>query len=210
MSTDYQKTIAVTAPLLEDLFSWDRQVSAPSSNSKPLNLGRPVGLEKILEMNYHYIHLSICKSILRPFLQHTVEPNDTNYTTARAQARSRAETCISAAAEFIHELRPEDLENLWPAWSSTAFSSICYQILQLAASSLDRDEADKWVACLHRVRRDMRLKADGLPCLHLGLLRIDSIFWKGVDNVLHLEEHVRQAFASGISMSRPVGMSGMG
>jgi hypothetical protein len=38
---------------------------------------------------------------------------------------------------------------------------------------------------------------------HLGLLRIDSIFWKGIENVLHLEEHARQAFASGSSIGRP-------
>ena len=78
----------------------------------------------------------------------------------------------------------------------------------MAASSVDRSEADKWVSCLHKVRRDMRLKADVLPCLHLGLLRIDSIFWKGIDNVLHLEEHVRQAFASGSSVGRPLGITG--
>lgn len=148
-------------------------------------------------MNYHYIHLSICRAVLRPFMQPTVErSNDAEYVMAREQARIRAEICISAAVDFIHDLKPEDLETVWPAWSATAFSSICFQILEMAASSADRKEADKWVACLRDVRRDMRLKADFLPCLHLGLLRIDSIFWKGVENELHLEEHVRQAFAS--------------
>ena len=160
-------------------------------------------------MNYHYIHLSICRAILRPFLQPTVENlNEADYILAREQARIRAETCISAAAEFIHELRPEDLETLWPAWSATAFSSICFQILHMATSSVDRSEADKWVTCLHKVRRDMRLKADVLPCLHLGLLRIDSIFWKGIENVLHLEEHVRLAFESGSTIGRPPGITG--
>ena len=160
-------------------------------------------------MNYHYIHLSICRAILRPFLQPTVEDlNDADYILARERARIRAETCISAAAEFIHELRPEDLEALWPAWSGTAFSSICFQILHMAASSVDRAEADIWVTCLQKVRRDMRLKADVLPCLHLGLLRIDSIFWKGIENVLHLEEHVRLAFESGSTIGRPPGITG--
>ncbi|KAJ5478878.1 hypothetical protein N7530_004387 [Penicillium desertorum] len=212
--TDYEKTIALTGPLLEELFSSHRPVSAPStdfrsSNQGSSHQGRPTGLERTLEMNYHYIHLSICRAILRPFLQPTVENlNEADYILAREQARIRAETCISAAAEFIHELRPEDLEALWPAWSATAFSSICFQILHMATSSVDRSEADKWVTCLHKVRRDMRLKADVLPCLHLGLLRIDSIFWKGIENVLHLEEHVRQAFASGSSVGRPLGITG--
>ncbi|KAJ5383638.1 hypothetical protein N7517_001549 [Penicillium concentricum] len=210
IGTDCEKTIALTGPLLEELFSWHRPVSASSTDFRSSNQGRPIGLERTLEMNYHYIHLSICRAILRPFLQPTVEnSNEADYIMAREQARIRAETCISAAAEFIHELRPEDLEALWPAWSATAFSSICFQILHMAASSVDRSEADKWVTCLHKVRRDMRLKADVLPCLHLGLLRIDSIFWKGIYNVLHLEEHVRQAFASGSSIGRPLGIAGL-
>lgn len=168
-----------------------------------------MALERTLEMNYHYIHLSICRAILRPFLQPTVEKsNDAYYIMAREQARIRAEVCITAAAEFIHELKPEDLDTLWPAWSATAFSSICFQILQMAISSVDGSEADKWVTCLQKVRRDMRLKADVLPCLHLGLLRIDSLFWKGIDNVFHLEEHVRQAFASCSSMSGLLDKSG--
>ncbi|KAI2705089.1 transcriptional regulator family: Fungal Specific TF [Penicillium roqueforti] len=203
MCTDNHKTVALTGPLLESLFSWHRPVSVPSTDVRSLNQGRPIGLERTLEMNYHYIHLSISRAILRPFLQPTVENlNEAEYIMAREQARIRAETCILAAAEFIHELRPEDFEVLWPAWSATAFSSICFQILNMAATSIDRNEADKWVTCLNKVRRDMRLKADVLPCLHLGLLRIDSIFWKGVDSVLHLEEHVQQAFASGSSIGR--------
>ncbi|CAI7655814.1 unnamed protein product [Penicillium discolor] len=209
ISTDYEKTIALTGPLLKDFFSWYRPVSAPSADFRTSNQDRPIGLERTLEMNYHYIHLSICRAILRPFLQPTVEKlNETEYIMAREQARIQAETCILAAAEFIHELRPEDLEALWPAWSATAFSSICFQILHMAASSVDKSEADKWVTCLHKVRRDMRLKAEILPCLHLGLLRIDSIFWKGIENVLHLEDHVRQAFASGSSVGRPLGITG--
>jgi hypothetical protein len=116
---------------------------------------------------------------------------------AHEQARIRAEFCLSAAVDFIHDLKPEDLESVWPAWSATAFSSICFQILEMAATSVDRKEADKWVTCLQNVRRDMRLKADFLPCLHLGLLRIDSIFWKGVHNVLYLDEPAREAFKSG-------------
>ncbi|KAJ5189487.1 hypothetical protein N7491_005817 [Penicillium cf. griseofulvum] len=207
--TDYKKTIALTSPLLEELFSWHRPVSTSSTDFTSSNQGRPLGLERALEMNYHYIHLSICRAILKPFLQPTVENlNEAEYIIAREQARIQAETCISAAAEFIHELRPEDLEALWPAWSATAFSSICFQILHMAVSSVDRSEADKWVNCLLKVRRDMRLKADILPCLHLGLLRIDSIFWKGINNVLHLEDHVRQAFASSSSIGRPLGIAG--
>ncbi|KAJ5773100.1 hypothetical protein N7457_007996 [Penicillium paradoxum] len=208
LSADYEKTIATTESLLEDLLSWHRQACTPK-DSRSSDHDRPGRLPRTLEMNYHYIHLSICKAMLRPFLHPAADVDDANYILARGQARIRAKTCISAAAEFVYDLQPEDLEILWPAWSASAFSTVCFQILQMAASSVDRNEADKWVNCLQKVRRDMRLKADVLPCLHLGLIRIDSMFWKGVDNVLHLEEHVRQAFAEGSSMGRPVAMNSL-
>lgn len=60
-------------------------------------------------------------------------------------------------------------------------------------SAIDAEEATYWFKCLQNLRRDMRLKADTIPCLRLGLLRIDSIFWKGIDRVFNLEDHVRQA-----------------
>lgn len=64
----------------------------------------------------------------------------------------------------------------------------------MVITALDEDEAVYWADCLRRVRRDMRLKAEVLPCLRLGLLRIDSIFWKGPERVLHLGDHVLRAF----------------
>jgi hypothetical protein len=32
----------------------------------------------------------------------------------------------------------------------------------------------------------------------LGLLRIDAIFWKGVDKVLYLQPHVQEAFQASL------------
>ncbi|KAJ5767049.1 uncharacterized protein N7511_004665 [Penicillium nucicola] len=196
---DVQRTVAITGPLLQELHSWHKESFTSSSQPCSSDQGRSVRQDRTLEMSYHYIHLIICRAFLRPFLQPAAElSNDApgaEYLMTYQQARISGEACIMAAARFIHDLRPEDVETVWPAWSATAFSSICFQILEIAARSGDRREADKWVACLRDVRRDMRLKAEFLPCLHLGLLRIDSIFWKGVENVLHLHKHVREAFA---------------
>lgn len=66
----------------------------------------------------------------------------------------------------------------------------------MAVSSLETCEATEWGSSLRKVRQGMRLKAEALPFLRLALLRIDSMFWKGVSNVLHLKDHVSEAFSS--------------
>lgn len=81
----------------------------------------------------------------------------------------------------------------WPQWSQVAFSSICFLDLMMAISSPSTEEAVNWFHRLHIVRRQMRLKANMLPVLRLGLLRIDAIYWKGVEKVIHLPPHIMDA-----------------
>ncbi|KAJ5813835.1 uncharacterized protein N7503_000585 [Penicillium pulvis] len=190
---DQKQVLKSAELLLEYLHEWTRDVDFASPGQS-----RPTALQRVVEMNYHYIHLTICRSIMRPFIDSDL--NDAispDYAIACEQARRKAKDCLIAAAEFIQDLRTDDLEVLWPAWSVTGFSSICFQILLMAVSSPNRCEATEWVACLRKVRKDMRLKAEALPFLRLALLRIDSIFWKGIHNVLLLKDHVSDAFSSG-------------
>jgi hypothetical protein len=91
----------------------------------------------------------------------------------------------------------------WPHWSQVAFSSICFLDLMMAVSSPDTEEAVNWFRNLQKVRKEMRLKANMLPVLRLGLLRIDAIFWKGAEKVLHLQPHVKDALI--ISMDTDTG-----
>lgn len=86
----------------------------------------------------------------------------------------------------------------WPQWSQVAFSSICFLELMMAVSSPDTEEAVIWFQSLQKVRKEMRLKASMLPVLRLGLLRIDALFWKGIDKVLHLEPHIKDALQTSL------------
>lgn len=194
--SDYEKTLDTTEPLIQSITLWRHSMLMNSADpSTSMEKHTCIGLERIVEMEYHYIHLSITRAMLRPFLQSsTNESQSPSYFALCEQVRSQTRACISAAAEFVRNLGSNDREILWPVWSATLFSSICFQTLLMVTSSFDKDEATYYLGCLQRLRRDMRLKADALPCLRLGLLRIDSIFWKGIDTVFSLEEHVRQAY----------------
>lgn len=195
LSTGYEKVIAIAEPILEDIASMNiamHPVSAASTSMERKHIARA---DRIFGMSYHYLYSSITRALLRPFLQDSARVSQPpEYLVARKQARLKTKEGLSDTVRFIHSLSHNDLEIMWPAWSATAFSSICFQILLMATSGTEAEDAAYWVTCLQQVRRDMRLKADVLHCLRLGLLRIDSIFWKGPDNVLHLDEHVRQAF----------------
>lgn len=194
--TDYEKTLDIAGPLIQGITSWSHLMPMASTDpSTPMGQNGTIGLASTVEMEYHYIHLSITRAMLRPFLQSpTNETQSSAYCALREQVRSQARACISAATEFVRNLSTNDREIFWPVWSATFFSSLCFQTLLMVTSSFDKDEATYYLGYLQQLRRDMRLKADALPCLRLGLLRIDSIFWKGIDTVFCLTEHARQAY----------------
>jgi hypothetical protein len=55
-------------------------------------------------------------------------------------------------------------------------------MLHVSAETLE--EAQECQVSLDRARKAIRLHAKSLDVLRFSLLRIDSIFWKGLDNVL--------------------------
>jgi hypothetical protein len=108
-------------------------------------------------------------------------------------ARTGVRSSTSAAADMVTNLKEEHFHMFWPHWSQVAFSSICFLDLMMAVSSPSIEEAAIWFQQLQLVRRHMRLKANMLPVLRLGLLRIDAVYWKGIDKVMNLSPHVMEA-----------------
>lgn len=108
-------------------------------------------------------------------------------------ARAGVRSSTTAAAKFVEDLREDHFHMFWPHWCQVAFSCIGFQQLMLAISAPDTQDAVERFRELQMIRREMRLKSNMLPVLRLGVLRIDAIFWKGVDKVLHLQPHVKDA-----------------
>lgn len=139
---------------------------------------------------------------MRPLLanpHHNASTPDTANTNQSGRAdlmsftRTGVRSSTTAAASFVKSLHENHFHMLWPHWSQVAFSCICFLDLLMAVSSLDTEEALTWFNELHDARREIRLKSAMLPVLRLGLLRIDALFWKGIENVLHLLPHVQEA-----------------
>lgn len=185
LSTDVAKTAQAAEPLLVDLFAFrdtDKEISSAN------------------HLAYLYIEILIHRALLRPWLaggkstnSPTGEDEDIRHT------RTNMRRCMKSASDFVRSLSPELSAVFWPPWSQAALSSILQTHMMMAISSLDYDEALSWVQDLMSTRRSARLRVKSFPQLRLGLLRIDSLFWRGIGRVLNLEPHVSDAFISALA-----------
>lgn len=143
----------------------------------------------IREAESLYIRLLILRASLRPHL-------DTGSSGPQQilEQRCRMKSCLQQVLSYIKGLDTDDMAGFWPPWCQSVFTSVCFTLLAMAVSAPDIDDASEWVRLLWAIRKELRLKANYFPIIRLSLLRIDSIFWRGVDNVLNLESHVSDAF----------------
>ena len=190
--------------LLDRLSEWHQIFSQESQKSSE----KAAHLYTVSTLGYHYVQMSIFRAIIRPFVANSdIETTTRTSEMARDQqdimsfARSGVHSATTSAAIFVKGLKEEHFHMFWPHWSQVAISSICFLELLMALSSPDTEEATSWFRDIHAHRKEMRLQSNMLPVLRLGLLRIDAVFWKGVDNVLRLEPHVKVALQASLQPS---------
>lgn len=180
-------------PLLERLLSWQRDRFAHASDRPECRQ-----LRDLCDLGHHFIKLLIFKAASRSLLHEHDDRNSDLDADARPEARhfsrSGSQGATSAAAEYIGSLNQEHCDMFWPHWTQSAFASVCFVQLTMALSSTSRDEAISWFRELADLRKKMRVRSRAMPILRLGLLRMDSIFWKGPKTVLTMTEPVLQAF----------------
>lgn len=71
----------------------------------------------------------------------------------------------------------------------------------MAMSSQNTEEAISWFRDVQAARKEMRLNSNTLPVLRLGLLRIDAIYWKRVEKVLHMRPDLQRALEASMTES---------
>jgi len=146
-----------------------------------------------------YAELMVLRAMSRPWLagkDGSSSNLDGGSTAIYDQVRLRTRECTKQLSALVAGLGPEHTAIFWPPWSQMAFSSLFQSQMTMAISSRDSDEAKIWIGDLMSTRKSARLRIQSFPQLRLGLIRIDSLFWRGIENVLHLKSHVRDAFRS--------------
>lgn len=208
LGEDPWTTLDTARPLLEELKAWHRTFTGTCkdhSSASPASAdGASVATESadmlVYELGYHFIRILILRAVFRPFVNQPASATNLRpgVTLSMAEPRGHARTgirgCTTDALHCIRSLRQEDATyTFWPPWASGVVSSLCYLLLLMVATADDYNDAVEWLGELQALRMELRVKSAGLPVLRLGLLRIDSIFWKDVGNVLVLPDHVLAA-----------------
>lgn len=155
----------------------------------------------MVTLGYHYVKLLIIRPVSKPELclpaghdGNNSQPGQHNLEDTEALSHS-----LIGFVNFVKSIKTDSTQVFWPPWCPTAISTLCFALLSAVVTSKSESEATEWLTLLQSTRRDLRLKATTLPVLRLGLLRIDSIFWRGLDKVLRLEPHVQRAVQSSIT-----------
>ncbi|KAJ8117656.1 hypothetical protein OPT61_g1205 [Boeremia exigua] len=206
LTSNLPKTLDVSKPLLDELTSWHHEYLQQPFDSAE----KDTSLYTVCTLGYHYIQMTIFRAIMRPFVANIDSDAETTEMTGQSAedqrdvlnfARTGVRSTTTSATSFVKSLKEEHFHIFWPHWCQVALSSICFLELMMAASSQETQEATSWFRDLHAVRKEMRLKSNMLPVLRLGLLRIDAVFWKGIDNVILLQPHVKDALQASLETS---------
>jgi hypothetical protein len=205
-TSNFLNTLNISKALLQDLSNWHQGCpQQPPDRTK-----EAASLLTVCALGFQYVKMTIFRAIMRPLVANAGSneegaevPNDhpNNQWEVTVFARNGVRSSTSAAADFVKGLREEHFHMFWPHWSQMAFSCICFLDLLMAVTATDTQEATAWFQDLHSARKEMRLKSNMLPVLQLGLLRIDALFWKGIDKVLCLQPHVKDALDASLDIS---------
>ena len=177
IATDSSYAISVVEDLMQSIPSPTNSDTESASSLRTVQL-----------LRYHYIKILIARVMTRPPNQ---PGTDTTFGGAFSDANLRK--AVLDFVSFIKSIRTDATQVFWPPWCPTVFSTLCFTLLSAVVTSRSEHEAAEWLSVLQSTRRELRLKASTLPVLRLGLLRIDAIFWRGLDKVLRLEPHVQAA-----------------
>jgi hypothetical protein len=153
-------------------------------------------LPDVLVLACSYIKLITLRGWLRPWFAARNPSTDLTGEglDAMKTARTRMMQCATELSHFVRALGPDMATTFWPSWNQLIFSTIFHTQMTMAITCSDYEDAASWIRLLMSTRESARQRVNLFPQLRLGLLRVDSLFWRGIDQTLRLEAHVEQAF----------------
>ncbi|KAL7942755.1 fungal-specific transcription factor domain-containing protein [Trichoderma barbatum] len=187
LSSNLQQTLVISRSIREELLSWYNNVAKSPIDNAPECVINVLG--------YHYTYINIYRALLRC---HAADGqlNQSSADTDMQRARHEAGQCLADALCFVNKLKLDVPSQFWPAWAPLAFSSIVNLMLHLLVMSGSSEEAKQRMQMVRDTREALRIRSKQLHVLQLGLLRIDSVFWKGPDQIFALQPHIYEALGS--------------
>ena len=200
LARNYDMTLRNVQVSMEELNRWSGVALEIESEAKfeDVNLSGPMLL------GGHFVKVLLFRAILRPFHNGSrganSVPADARELEAHRLSRAGAKTGVTSFVSFTADLKSGWIHGFWPFCKSItvlgrmsltsvigctlAWSTLCNLALMLHVTAETAEEAMECQVSLERARKTIRLQSKSLEALRFSLLRIDSIFWKGLDNVL--------------------------
>ena len=185
---------------MEELNRWSSVALEIESEAKfeDINLSGPILL------GGHFVKVLLFRAILRPFQTSSRDESlmqaDARELEAHRLSRAGAKACVASFVAFKADLKSGWNHGFWPfcklvslpiknllprlTGCTLAWATLCNLALMLHASAETVEEALECHVSLERARKTTRLQSKSLDVLRFSLLRIDSIFWKGLNNAL--------------------------
>ncbi|USP80439.1 hypothetical protein yc1106_07713 [Curvularia clavata] len=185
LAKDYEGTLRKTQALMEEFNRWFSTATDIQSQSQD----EDIDSSGSMLLGGHVVKVLLFRAILRPFntFQNSTEltnpDNDRRELEARRLSRAGAKACVTSFVAFTSNLKSSWIHGFWPFWCTLGWSTLCNLALLLHVTADSSEEAQECKALLDHARRAIRLQSKSLEILRFSLLRIDSIFWKGLDHV---------------------------
>ncbi|KAJ3495084.1 hypothetical protein NLG97_g3648 [Lecanicillium saksenae] len=197
LALDTDKTYSIARELQDELQTWRENISHGAHGEGATATINSVG--------YYYVHANICRAILSNHVAN--ERGAMPGASLRRQecnryARNITKQCLVGAMHYFLQIEQNPEEDFWPVWAPMAFASFINLMWLMLVTSVSFDEATEWIKMLSSTRNDLRVKSKQLQVLRLALLRIDALFWKGIEATFQLEKHVAEAVSALLAGNR--------
>lgn len=178
LQNDTTRCIEKVAPYKHRLLTWFRElpdeIKLEDCSRGKLN---PTGS---LFLAYHTAQITLHRSIVRSICNSSAEKKESVSAVLRSEI-------VMPFLDFIKELRPEHLQAFWHYSSRVNFAIAGSFLALLYVTSPTEQAASLHKEYIEEYRWHLRLHSTSLDLMALALVRIDSYFWAGYENLFHLK-----------------------
>lgn len=134
-----------------------------------------------LHVAYYTAHILVLRALLRP----VIDPNNKldHLQTSVGAVLQESRGLMQAMSQFVRGLDIRYQSAFWPAYTRHCFSypglfgyMLCLQRTEPHMILHDKTLLDTW-------RKMLRTRAQTWPLLRFGIVKIDALFWKKLDQI---------------------------
>ncbi|KAL3425243.1 fungal specific transcription factor domain-containing protein [Phlyctema vagabunda] len=189
LTNNSKATLTISRELLKELTAWYQGLDATFHTNSLENLSNDPDPRFSVHLGYHAVKIIILRALLRPFYHADATPpqdpeQQAEWYSARAHCRLGAKTGANAALGTASLLRASQYQAFWAPWCKTHFALITNLLFFLSITN-SPEEAPEGLATLDQARQLYRVQARSFSLVRFALLRIDAVFWVGLDTVIN-------------------------